>query len=54
MYVLHTGYSLAKLFEDFYILACENLAKMFPACKDSYETLSYSPSYWKTQEMFIQ
>ena len=43
-----------KHFEDFYILACENLAKVYPACKESYETLSSSPGYWKTQEKFIQ
>ena len=32
-------------FEDFYILACENLAKVYLACKENYETLSSSPGY---------
>ena len=34
-----------KLFEDFYVLACDNLAKVYPACEESYETLSSSPTF---------
>ena len=34
-----------KLFEDFSILACENLAKVYLACTETYETLSSSPGY---------
>ena len=42
-----------KLLEIFYILACGNLAKIFPTCKERYETLSSSPSF-ETQEKHIQ